>query len=330
MADELSDLEQVRRRPTMYVGSTSFWGFVNYVVCAYRFLIHAGATTIHIAADGGKLVLSSDATLAMNTDEFSPFEAILKSDDRRQVHASIDAFIVNALSKELTVLNGNWSYAYERGKRIRQTRENEACAGLTLRFVPDDEIFSVLGVATAILHSYLLRMSFLFPNVRFSLGAGDDRIEYSSPGGMADLFHSISAPYQLLHEPIRLTGNDGDFEMDLVFALHSWSEERMWTFANGGRTADGGTHETGLRDAIRTFTRRMTAAKSVLGGPGFLAVMSFRYPQVQFEGCIKGKIANPELKEKTQALIRTLLKGADLTHLAYLKEMTRFQMADFW
>jgi DNA gyrase/topoisomerase IV subunit B len=330
MADQPSGLEHVRLRPAMYVGNTGFWGFINYVVCAYRVLIHWGATTIHFARADGKFVVSSNAKFPAEPDDFNPFEETSKSDDRRHVHACFDALVINALSSEFIVTDGRSTYAYRRGVRIEQSRQDGAATGLTLRFAPDDEIFTVTGVAPAIMQSYLHRMSFLFPRIRFSLETSDGRIEYSSPGGMADLFRSIAAPYQLLHEPIRLTGTDDDFEMDLVFALHSWSEEMTWTFANAGRAADGGTHDEGLRAALQTFSRQATGKKANQSGPGFLAVMSFRYPKVRYEGCIKGKIANEELEGKTRDLIGKLLKSIDRTQLVHLKSMTRFQIADFW
>jgi DNA gyrase/topoisomerase IV subunit B len=330
MTQELSGLEHIRLRPAMYVGNTGFWGFVNYVVSAYRATIHWGATTIDFAVDDGQFVLSSDARLPADLDAFNPLEGFSKSDDVRQVHACLDALLINALSKELVVTDGRRTYAYRRGVRIEYSRQDGAATGLTLRFAPDDEIFSVTSVSPAIMQSYLHRMSFLFPHIRFSLETGAGRLEYSSPGGMADLFRSIAAPYQLLHEPIRLTGNDDDFEMDLVFALHSWSEEVTWTFANAGRAADGGTHDEGLRAALRAFSRQATGKKAKQSGPGFLAVMSFRYPQVRYEGCIKGKIGSPELKAKTRDLIEKLLSSIDRAPPAHLEGLTTFQFADFW
>lgn len=326
MTDELSDLEHVRQRPGMYVGSTEFWGFINYVVCAYRLLIHWGATRIDFTGRD-TLTLSSDGMLPSDLDAANPFESISKNLN----NVDVDAFILNALSKRLVVFDGNDAgYAYERGIRIPNTKLAVASNDVTLQFIPDDDVFSVTNVQPAIIHSYLHRMSYLYPHIRFSFATDDDTFVYSSPDGIGKMFDDISGPYQLLHAPIRVSGQDAEFQMELVFAFHSWTEKMTWTFANAGRAADGGTHDVGLRSALEAFSNEVIANDDVHHRPGYLAIMSFKYPSVQFAGCIKGEIDNVELEATTRNLVGKLLRTVDTASLTHLKDMSRFKFADFW
>lgn len=322
MTDEL--LEHVRKRPGLYVGSTGFWGFINYVVCAYRLLIHWGATRIELTL-GTVLTLSSDATLPSDLDTKNPFESISKN------YNHVDAFILNALSKRLDIHDADgFAYAYELGKRVPSSSEHMTSSGATIQFIPDDGIFSVTDIQPAVVCSYLHRMSYLYPRIQFSIVADDYKWVYSHPCGIAKMFDGVSAPYQLLHEPIHVSGKDGDFELELVFAFHSWSEKMTWTFANYGRAADGGTHDVGLRSALDDFADKVIANDDVYDRPGYLAILSFKYPNVQFEGCIKGEIGNVELETKTHNLVGKLLSLVDVAGLTHLKDMSRFQFADFW
>ena len=325
MTNKLSDLEHVRQCPAMYVGSTEFWGFLNYVVCAYRLLIHWGATRIDLTGNG-TLTLSSDATIPADLAGDNPFESISKNHN----HVDLDAFIINALSRKLVVFDPDTAYTYDRGRRVGNSAPAAKSTGATLQFAPDDTIFSVTDVESAVLQSYLHRMSYLYPQIRFSLDTEDGNVSFSSPCGIADMFKSISAPYQLLHEPICVSGNDDEFEMDLVFAFHSWTEKLTWTFANAGRAADGGTHDIGLRSALEAFTRKVIANDDRHNRPGYLAIMSFKYPTVQFEGCIKGEIGNAELEAITRDLVGKLLRTIEMKGLPHLKDMSRFKFADFW
>lgn len=283
-----------------------------------------GATRIELTQDTA-FTLYSDATLPLDLDTNNPFESISTNFNH------VDACILNALSKRLDIYNADGvAYAYELGKRVTSSSEHLASIGVTLHFIPDDDIFSVTDLQPAVVSSYLHRMSYLYPRIQFSVIADDYKSVYSRPGGIAEMFKGVSAPYQLLHEPIHVSGKDGDFEMELVFAFHSWSEEMTWTFANYGRAADGGTHDDGLRAALDDFASEVIGNDDRHNRPGYLAILSFQYPNVQFAGCIKSKIGNIELEAKTYNLVGKLLSSIDVVGLAHLKSMSRFQSADFW
>ena len=162
MADELT-VEHIRKRPEMCVGSTEFWGFINYLVCAYRLLIQWGATRIELTQDTA-FTLYSDATLPLDLDTNNPFESISTNFNH------VDACILNALSKRLDIYNADGvAYAYELGKRVTSSSEHLASIGATLHFIPDDDIFSVTDIQPAVIRSYLHRMSYLYPRIQFSV-----------------------------------------------------------------------------------------------------------------------------------------------------------------
>ncbi len=118
------------------------------------------------------------------------------------------------------------------------------------------------------------------------------------------------------------------FFVEAAFVFQSWSENQIWSFANKGRVPDGGTHEAGMLDAIGQLEHGQ-ASSSV----GILAVLAIEYPQVTFEGCIKARIGNPELRRRVADLVSTGLKRwsqENPDEVEYLKTIERFQFADIW
>jgi DNA gyrase subunit B len=300
--DELSPIEAVRKRPGMYVGSTAFFGFINYLVCPIALLLGQRPTRIAIVARGGGFVVESDAAVPLEETlggRFAPFEEI---SNLGQGH-SFEGTVLNALSERLTVEvqqeHRTETLAFRRGTRESHHAATGHSNGpkTTLRFVPDASIFTVTDLSPAIFRSYLRRLSFLHQGVRFSIGFGEETQEFYAERGIVDLFASVAAPYQLLHEPIHIVAEDGPLHLEAIFAYHSWKENGLWCFINNGRAVEGGTHEKGLHDALDRLYGRFKLPKSPKAHRnGVVAIMSIQYPDAVWEGCIKAKIGNPELR----------------------------------
>jgi len=150
----------------------------------------------------------------------------------------------------------------------------------------------------------LRRLSYLHRGVRFSISFGEEREEYCSERGIVDLFDAVSAPYQIPHEPIHLVGEDGALQLEAVFAFHSWTEHGLWNFINNGRAVEGGTHVKGLNDALdKIYWKYIRAKMPKARRNGVVGVHSIRYPDAVWEGCIKARIGNPELREMVCDLV---------------------------
>ena len=261
----------------------------------------------------------------------APFEEIFK---RGHGH-SYEATVLNALSEKLTVevKDGHKAQAFTYCRGVRQAHHEVTDVSCephtTLSFVPDASVFTVTDLSPTIFQSYLRRLSFLYQGVRFSLALGSETHEYYTERGVIDLFTSVSAPYQVLHEPIHIVGDEGFLHLEAAFAYHSWKERNVWCFINNGRAVEGGTHELGLQDAVDKLYRKFTlpmlqkadrkiiedVRSSGIGGEfklpkrrkadrnGVVGIMSIQYPYTVWEGCIKSKIGNPELREMVCNLI---------------------------
>jgi topoisomerase-4 subunit B len=177
-------------------------------------------------------------------------------------------------------------------------------------------------------HSYCRRIACLNPGVTFRVRIGGAMSEYKSTDGVRDLFDAISTPYQFLHQPIHVKAREGDLQLEAFFAFHSWTENRIWSFVNKGRAPDGGTHEAGLLEAIAGMHGREST--SVMGA---LAVMLIDYPHATYEGCIKARIGNPELREGVRTIVAAGVENWLRDHpdeVEHLHCIERFQFGHVW
>jgi hypothetical protein len=102
ITEEAPLIDGVRKRPGMYVGSTEFFGFINYLVCPVSLLL--GQRPTRLAIDAGKGGFEVEADVALPIEElscgrFAPFEEIL---DLGHGH-SFEGTVLNALSETLKV-----------------------------------------------------------------------------------------------------------------------------------------------------------------------------------------------------------------------------------
>ncbi len=338
-ANEFSSIEAIRKRPGMYVGSTRLFGFINYLVCPVALLLALRPRRIAVSVSDGGFVVESDVVVPIeetSSGRLAPFEEILNHGEGHSYEGSV----LNALSETLTV-EVQQEHQTETLSFRRGTRESgHAVAGksdglrTTLRFVPDTSIFTVTDVSPAIFKSYLRRLSFLHQGVRFSMTLGEETEEFHTERGIVDLFAAVTSPYQVLHEPIHLVGEDGPLRLEFVFAYHSWKENNLWCFINNGRAVEGGTHEQGLYDALDRLYRKFKVPKSSRGHRnGVVGIMSIRYPGTVWEGCIKAKIGNPELREMVCELIVRCGEEWLQSHpevAGQFQNLETFQFPDVW
>ncbi len=317
----------------MYVGGTDFFGYIHYLVGAFDLLLSNGATWIEINVDD-RLTLKSDATFSVRVDKdelIVPFETFGPLEER---HAP-DATILNALSDHFHAIISDGktetTFRAEAGERkeFPQSAATDPARFTKLEFEPDIQIFSIVEVSPTVLQSYLRRTSCLYPGVMFRINGKDTVTEYQSQNGIADLFESISTPYQILHKPVQMCEVKDELIVEAVFAFHSWSENRIWSFVNRGRVPDGGTHETGMVNAIAAWHNNLQSPRPA----GILAVLTIQHPHVTYEGCIKNRIGNPELVDRVSELVSVGIKkwvSENQAEAEHLKTIEQFTFAGIW
>jgi len=279
----LEGLEAVRKRPGMYIGTTSARGLhhliyeivdnsIDEILAGYCkdvivVLEKDGSCTVK---DNGRGVPSGiHPTQGKPTLEviFSVLHAGGKFGGGGYQIAGglhgVGASVVNALSKRLEAYNhrdGKGYYvAFERGNMVepmRETGETEE-HGLTVRFWPDEEIFETVVFDTETVRTRLREQAFL--NAGASIILRDERVEpateehFCFEGGIREFVTYINDQKgaEMLHsDVIYVSGEKGTSIAEVALQYNDTYNESIISFANNMHTIEGGTHETGFRSAI--------------------------------------------------------------------------------
>ena len=277
----LEGLEAVRKRPGMYIGSTSSSG-----------LHHLVYEIVDNAIDEALAGYCKHITVTIN-----PGNSITVTDDGRGIpvdiqpqtgrpalevvytvlHAGgkfggggykvsgglhgVGASVVNALSQWLRVRvhkNGNiYEMKFSRGAITQEMTivGKTDHTGTEVTFQPDPEMFDTLEYDYEILHERMREEAFLNAGLRISIA--DTRTEEGSSdtmcfeGGIREFVTWANRNKTPIHEDvIYISGNKGDASAEIAFQYNDGYNEFMMSFANDVRTPEGGMHETGFKTAL--------------------------------------------------------------------------------
>ena len=277
----LEGLEAVRKRPGMYIGSTSSSG-----------LHHLVYEIVDNAIDEALAGYCKHITVTIN-----PGDSITVTDDGRGIpvdiqpqtgrpalevvytvlHAGgkfggggykvsgglhgVGASVVNALSQWLQVRvhkNGNiYEMKFARGAITQEMRivGSTDHTGTEVTFQPDPEMFDTLEYDYEILHERMREEAFL--NAGLSITITDKRTEEGKSdsmcfeGGIREFVTWANRNKTAIHEDvIYISGSKGDASAEIAFQYNDGYNEFMMSFANDVRTPEGGMHETGFKTAL--------------------------------------------------------------------------------
>ena len=277
----LEGLEAVRKRPGMYIGSTSSSG-----------LHHLVYEIVDNSIDEALAGYCKNITVTIN-----PGNSITVTDDGRGIpvdiqpqtgkpalevvftvlHAGgkfggggykvsgglhgVGASVVNALSEWLTVQVHKEGKIYEmsfsRGaitKEIAIVGDTDR-SGTTVTFMPDDQMFDTVEYDYDALHDRLRQQAFLNAGLRISITdmRGDEPKSDSMcyEGGIREYVTFINKNKTALHEEvIYVSGMKGDSTAEIALQYHDGYNETLVSFANDIHTPEGGMHETGFKAAL--------------------------------------------------------------------------------
>src|SRR5699024_10209892 len=310
----LEGLEAVRKRPSMYIGSTNEKGLHHLV-----WEITDNSIT---ASDNGR-GMPVDAYDDSNKAALEIIMTVLHAGGKvggggykgsGGLHG-VGSAVGNALSSHLTAqvhrdgkiyeLNFEKGIAIDNIHVIGETDHT----GTRINFKADPEIFTeTIEYDYDVLKSRIRELAFL--NKKLTLVLEDKReeskreaIEFYYEGGIRSYVEYINRTRDVLHEPIYATGSDNDIEVEIAIQYNDGFASHLLSFANNINTHEGGTHEAGFRTAltraINDYARRSNLFREDddnLSGDdvreGLTAIVSIKHTDPQFEGQTKTKLGN--------------------------------------
>jgi len=277
----LKGLEAVRKRPGMYIGSTSSRGLHHLVYevvdnsideamagyCTRVAVVIHSDNSVMVEDDGRGIPVDihptehvSGVELAMTT-----LHAGGKFDkDSYKVSGGLHGVgvsVVNALSEQLDVEvwrdGGRWHQSFVRGdkqKPLERMGDAEG-SGTRVTFRPDSEIFTELVYNFETLSSRLRELAFLNRGLKISIRderAGDPKEEeFRYEGGLAEYVEYLRGSRTPVHEDVfYFEAQKPEAEIELALQYDSGFSENTHTFVNNINTHEGGTHVTGLKASL--------------------------------------------------------------------------------
>lgn len=339
----LEGLEAVRRRPSMYIGSTGERGLHHLV---YEVVDNSIDEAMAGYCDQIDVVLRKDGSVSI-TDNGTGIPVDIHPKEKvsalqvvmTKLHAGgkfggdhypisgglhgVGVSVVNALSVWLEVevrRDGKVYYQrYERGKPQTEVKViGEATGtGTKVTFKPDPEIFEKVDFDLNTLMHRLRELAFLTRGLKINLE--DERVgvkhTFHYEGGIVSFVEHLNrTKTPLFNEVIYINRKVGTTMVEVALQYNDGYVENVFSFANNINTQEGGSHLTGFRSAltrsINDYGRKHNLIKeneSNLSGDdvreGLTAIVSVKLRAPQFEGQTKTKLGNSEIKGLVESIV---------------------------
>ncbi|MCH2465327.1 MAG: DNA topoisomerase (ATP-hydrolyzing) subunit B [Gemmatimonadetes bacterium] len=339
----LKGLEAVRKRPGMYIGTTSARGLHHLVYEVVDNSIDeamAGhCTHVGVTIHEGNSVSVEDNGRGIPVD-IHPTEKVPGVEvamttlhaggkfDKNTYKVSgglhgVGVSVVNALSEYLEVEirrdGKKYHQRYEQGVKAKELEEQGRAkgSGTLVTFKPDSEIMTDLEFSFEVLSNRLRELAFLNKGLKITLtdernGGASEAYYYE--GGIAEYVEFLRGSRQALHDKVcYFETSKPEAEIELALQYNQGFSENTHTFVNNINTHEGGMHLTGLKSAltrtINDHARRNNIFKKdeSLSGEdvreGLTCVLSVRVMEPQFEGQTKTKLGNSEVRGAVEAAV---------------------------
>lgn len=339
----LGGREAVRRRPSMYIGSTDQRGLHHLVYeIVYNSIDEAmaGCCTeilVTIREDGAVRVEDNGRGIPVEihpATNISALETVMTT-----LHAGakfggktyqvsgglhgVGASVVNALSSWLTVnvrRDGKlYQQDFKQGIPQGEVKEvGEASdTGTTITFLADEEIFSKVNYGFDSLSERLREMAYLNKELEICLKdeRGGREKTYYFEGGITGFVRHLNRNRAVRHhQPIYFSKQVNSTVVEAALQYNDGFADSTFSFANCVNTIDGGSHLTGFRSALTRVLNDYAHKSKLLKEDepnltgddvreGITAVISVKLAEPQFEGQTKTKLGNPEVKGVVESVV---------------------------
>ena len=338
----LKDLEAVRRRPSMYIGTTGPRGLhhlinevvdnsIDEVLAGYcqniKVIIHSD-NSITVVDDGRGIPVAPHPVYKKSALELvmTFLHAGGKFDNKIYRVAGglhgVGISVVNALSEwlEAKVARDNkiWGQRYKRGKPLTKVEcigeTSSPKNGTEISFKPDPEIFESIEFDWERVTRRLRELAFL--NQGLNIEVEDERSgrkrTFAYEGGIRSFVKHLNRNREVLFdEPIYLQGEKDNVVLEAAIQYNQSFIQDIFAFVNDINTEEGGTHLSGFRSAltrtINDYIKKEENKPIVLLGEdvreGLTAIINMKIPNPQFEGQTKTRLGNTEAKGIVESIV---------------------------
>lgn len=338
----LEGLEAVRKRPGMYIGSTSVRGLHHLVYEVVDNSIdealagYCDKVSVIIRQDDSITVIDNGRGIPVDMHETGKpaIELVMTV-----LHAGgkfggegykvsgglhgVGVSVVNALSSWLEVeVKRDGKVHHMRFERGYTTKPLEVIGttdetGTKITFKPDSEIFDETVFSFDTLKQRLRELAFLNKGINISLtderSGQQEKFHYE--GGIISFVKYLNKNKDVLHpEPIYLSGSRDTTIVELALQYNDGYVENIFSFVNNINTHEGGTHLSGfkiaLTRAVNDYARKINLLKENdenLSGEdireGLTGIISVKIQEPQFEGQTKTKLGNSEVRGIVDSIV---------------------------
>lgn len=339
----LEGLEAVRKRPGMYIGSTSSRGLHHLV---YEIVDNSIDEAMAGYCTKIEVYINEDNSITVNDDGRgmpvgihpkmgkSTVEVIMTilhaggkfGGDGYKVSGGlhgVGASVVNALSEDCTVTvkrDGHiWQQKYSKGKVLNEVTNigDSDETGTETYFKPDQDIFEEIIFDFEVLSQRLRELAFLNKGIYIKLVDKRDSKEeiFHYEGGIKSFVSYLNRNKVPLHEePIYIEGVKDKIAVEVALQYNDGYTENIFSFANNIDTVEGGTHLVGFKTALtrvfndyaKKFGHIKENDKNFTGDDireGLTVVISVKIEEPQFEGQTKTKLGNSEVRGIVDSIV---------------------------
>ena len=340
----LEGLEAVRKRPGMYIGSTDKRGLHHLV---WEIVDNSIDEVINGYGNYIKIVLHEDKSISVEdhgrgvptgmhaSGKPTPevIYTVLHAGGKFETDGykvsgglhGVGGTVVNALSKwmEVTIKRDGYEYyiRFEDGGKVKVPLKKlgtTSKTGTTVRFLPDDTIFSSINFSYTTIAERMQESAFLIKGLTIDVVDLVDKKECSFhyDDGLVSFVEMINENKTPLNKVFSFSGTKQNIEVDIALQYTDSYNENIVSFVNNVKTIDGGSHEVGFRTAITKVFNDYAKKNGYLKGKdtsfdgsdvreGLTAIISLKIPEnlLQFEGQTKSKLGTPQARTVVESIV---------------------------
>ncbi|MBT5867646.1 MAG: DNA gyrase subunit B [Nitrospinaceae bacterium] len=342
----LEGLEPVRKRPGMYIGSTSSTGLHHLL---WEILDNCVDEALNGHCDSIEVRLESDHSVTIKDNgrgipidlfrdtQKSAMEVLFTTlhsggkfgQGNYKVSGGLHGVgmaVVCALSENLVATSRRegfeWTQTYSKGKPTSKLQKGKPTRlyGTTINFKPDGTIFPKTEFNPKHILERAESKAFLNKGLKIIVHENKIQHDFHYPDGIQDYIKKIvGKKATLMDQPFYVEKEDKLLRLESAFIWTPNTDTQILSFANSIRTIDGGTHEIGFRNgitkAVRAYIdRRKLLPKGITSitgedvREGMIAIINvYLQGEVEFQGQTKGRL-NSEITSQVESVVKDTLE----------------------